>query len=178
MRQLTVGVFDDHDIFARGVMAILREDPMITALTPDLDHADHLDVAVVSKSFIGQTAICCPTVACISLHDAAPTSSAADWLVAVLHRETMTPDQLYGAVHVAGAGLRLHWGSSASSAALDDRSRSVLRLLADGARTREISDELGYSERTVKGMIQQIEQLLGARSRAHAVAVAVRTSLI
>ena len=39
-------------------------------------------------------------------------------------------------------------------------------------------DALSYSERTIKGVIQEIERELGARSRAHAVAEGIRQGLI
>jgi DNA-binding CsgD family transcriptional regulator len=54
----------------------------------------------------------------------------------------------------------------------------VLRLLARGADTQEISRSLRYSERTIKTLIQEIERELGARSRAQAVAEGIRLGLI
>ena len=62
--------------------------------------------------------------------------------------------------------------------ALDERSRRVLKMLADGAGTREIADEIGYSERTIKSVIQRIEAELGARNRVEAVALGIRSGLI
>ena len=61
---------------------------------------------------------------------------------------------------------------------LDDRRMRVLRMLAEGADTQEISHSLSYSERTIKGLIGEIERLLGARSRAQAVAEGIRQGLI
>jgi DNA-binding NarL/FixJ family response regulator len=61
---------------------------------------------------------------------------------------------------------------------LDTRTVEVLRLIADGAGTREISSELGYSERTIKTVIAEAVRGLGARNRAHAVAEAMRRALI
>ena len=54
----------------------------------------------------------------------------------------------------------------------------ILRLLAEGADTLDISRQLRYSERTIKGLIQDIERELGARSRAQAVARGIRRGLI
>lgn len=58
------------------------------------------------------------------------------------------------------------------------REQRVLRLLADGADTREIAHRLCYSERTVKTVIQDIANRFGLRNRAHAVAYAIREGLI
>ncbi len=178
MDQLTVGVFDAHEIFAHGLAAILREYKAVVTISREVGSTEPLDVAIVSRDFIGHAAITCPTIACISLRDVAAPPLDARGLVAVLYRETITPGQLCGAVHAAVAGLRLQWTTTVADSGLDDRSRRVLRLLAEGAGTREISIELGYSERTVKSMIQRAEHALGARSRAQAVAVAVRGAFI
>jgi DNA-binding NarL/FixJ family response regulator len=62
--------------------------------------------------------------------------------------------------------------------ALDARSRHVLRLLAEGADTQGISCSLYYSERTVKALIHDIAERLGARTRAEAVAKGIRLGLI
>ena len=100
--------------------------------------------------------------------------------MAVLPRASLTPERLVGAVHAAAAGLRIDEGGPAGpqGGRLDDRRLAVLRLLADGADTLEISQHLRYSERTIKGLIQDIERELGARSRAQAVAQGIRRGLI
>lgn len=61
---------------------------------------------------------------------------------------------------------------------LTAREQRVLSLLADGCQTREVATELSYSERTVKSLLQCAVMKLEARSRAHAVARAVREGLI
>ena len=54
----------------------------------------------------------------------------------------------------------------------------MLRLLADGRTTADIAQVLAYSESTVKQLVHAILQSLGARNRAHAVALAIRADLI
>jgi DNA-binding CsgD family transcriptional regulator len=54
----------------------------------------------------------------------------------------------------------------------------ILRLLAIGCGTREISEMVGCSERTVKYAIREAERHLEARSRAHVVAEAIRQGMI
>ncbi|GIG41140.1 response regulator transcription factor [Cellulomonas phragmiteti] len=61
---------------------------------------------------------------------------------------------------------------------VNDRERSVLRLLGEGADTREIARRLAYSERTVKVVVQDLTRRFGLRNRTHAVAYAVRHGLI
>jgi DNA-binding NarL/FixJ family response regulator len=61
---------------------------------------------------------------------------------------------------------------------LSDRDLEVLRLMADGLSTAAIAEQLAYSESTIKNIIHAIVGRLGARNRAHAVAIAVRSGLI
>jgi DNA-binding NarL/FixJ family response regulator len=61
---------------------------------------------------------------------------------------------------------------------LTRRQREILQLLANGESTTAASRELGLSEETVKTHTKNALGRLGARNRAHAVAVALRESLI
>ncbi len=61
---------------------------------------------------------------------------------------------------------------------VNDRERAVLRMLGDGADTREIARTLCYSERTVKVVVQDLTRRFNLRNRTHAVAYAVRHGLI
>ena len=48
---------------------------------------------------------------------------------------------------------------------------AIAGLLVDGATDREIARELGVCERTVSADVRAMSQRLGARSRAHAIAL-------
>ncbi len=61
---------------------------------------------------------------------------------------------------------------------LTERELEVLRLLADGYDTSEVSGKLFYSERTVKNIIHDITSRLELRNRTHAVAYALKQGLI
>jgi DNA-binding NarL/FixJ family response regulator len=61
---------------------------------------------------------------------------------------------------------------------LTPRERAVLQLIARGMTTRPIAEELGTSEYTVRVEVREIKDKLHVRSRAHAVAEAVRMGLI
>ena len=176
MEQIDVGVFDEHAIFAQGVAAVLRDDPAVGNVAVNTDHSDGYSVAVTSIGQFRSRRLTCAVVVCAPERELGATQLGPD-ASALLAREQVTPDQLCGAIHAAAAGLRIQ-SSTPTVESLDDRTRSVLRLLADGAGTREISEQLGYSERTIKSSIQQAQHALGARSRAQAVAVALRAALI
>ena len=61
---------------------------------------------------------------------------------------------------------------------LTRRQRQILQLLADGESTTVAARELDLSEETVKTHIKNALARLGARNRTHAVAIALRESLI
>ena len=61
---------------------------------------------------------------------------------------------------------------------LTAREREVLRLLAGGARTRDVAETLFISERTVKTHIANAMQKLDANTRAEAVAKAIQLGLL
>jgi DNA-binding NarL/FixJ family response regulator len=61
---------------------------------------------------------------------------------------------------------------------LSERELNVLRLLADGLDTNEVSAKLFYSERTVKNIIHDVTSRLELRNRTHAVAYAIKQGLI
>jgi DNA-binding NarL/FixJ family response regulator len=61
---------------------------------------------------------------------------------------------------------------------LTRRQRQILQLLADGKSTAVTARELSVSEETVKTHTRNALARLGARNRAHGVAIALRESLI
>ncbi len=75
-----------------------------------------------------------------------------------------------GAVQVAGTEVRV--------GRLSKREAAVLRLVSEGLETREIAEQLHFSERTIKGVIHDLTMRLNLRNRAHAVAYAMRQGLI
>jgi DNA-binding NarL/FixJ family response regulator len=116
--------------------------------------------------------------------------------IGFLRKDTLTMDGLGAAVQAAmsGAGVVTPelLGSLVRSAAADangsngrshaakltDREQQVLSLIAAGHPTREVAQELCYSERTVKNVLHDVVTKLNARSRSQAVAFAVREGLI
>lgn len=58
------------------------------------------------------------------------------------------------------------------------REKEVLKWMAHGKGTTDISQVMGIRERTVKFHVGNIKKKLDAGSRAHAVAIAVNIGLI
>ena len=114
--------------------------------------------------------------------------------VGFLRKDTLTPDALAAAVQAAASGTgvvapdllgNLLRGVTAEGAngkpalaRLTEREQQVLALIAKGHPTREVAQELCYSERTVKNVLHDVVTKLNARSRSQAVAHAVREGLI
>lgn len=65
-----------------------------------------------------------------------------------------------------------------SRGTLTGRQRQILQLVADGGSIAIAARELGLSEETIKTHTRNIVTRLGARNRAHAVAIGIRTALI
>jgi len=114
--------------------------------------------------------------------------------VGVLRKDTLDPESLGAAVRAAASGTGVVASDLLSGlmraltpevletgqaqARLTEREQQVLALIAAGHPTREVAEELCYSERTVKNILHDVVTKLNARSRSQAVAFAVREGLI
>jgi DNA-binding NarL/FixJ family response regulator len=113
--------------------------------------------------------------------------------VGFLRKDTLTPDALAAAVQAAASGTGVvtpdllgnllkgvagDGNGKPALARLTEREQQVLALIAQGHPTREVAQELCYSERTVKNVLHDVVTKLNARSRSQAVAHAVREGLI
>ncbi|WP_187368726.1 helix-turn-helix transcriptional regulator [Baekduia soli] len=107
-------------------------------------------------------------------------------LSAVLGTTALTPSRLLTCIQAVqrlpgppSRPRRMLVGTSPPCAArFTPREIDVLRLLADGATTRDIAQRMNYSERTVKHIVHDVLVKLRGRTRAHAVAVAARSGVI
>lgn len=178
MKSISIGVFDENEIFRRGAVACLDADPFLEVVAdgPRPVSAE-IDVAVVSVSVATTYPPSGPLVVCGSGDAITGPLVREDDVFAVLDVRTVTAEQLVSAARAAAVGLHVQ-APVRPPVRLDARSIDVLRLLSEGAATREISDRLGYSERTIKEIIREIHSDLGVRNRAHAVATALREHLI
>jgi DNA-binding NarL/FixJ family response regulator len=65
-----------------------------------------------------------------------------------------------------------------SDDALTPAEIAVLRLIAAGNANKEIADQLGVTEDTIKGRVKSILSKLGANDRAHAAIIGVKRGII
>jgi DNA-binding NarL/FixJ family response regulator len=179
MRTHRLAVIDEHELFRRGVLGVLDEDPTI-----DIVHESGIgpvpgqtDVIITSPGALPTAEVDCPVLVCWGPSDP-PPSNQRDRSLAFVERDRVSCDELLAAVRALGAGLRLEQCNGAGRGTLNLRHRHILQLLAEGVDTRGIAESLFYSERSVKGMIRQIEEQLCARNRAQAVAKSIRLGLI
>lgn len=94
---------------------------------------------------------------------------------------TAGPEELRRAVDAAAAQERFVDPAvppKGSRGTLTHRQREILQLLANGESTTVAARELDLSEETVKTHTKNALARLGARNRTHAVAIALRESLI
>ena len=96
---------------------------------------------------------------------------SADGLIACIH------DVLAGKTYLApAAAAKLAEG--VTHIQLTPRELTALRLMADGKSNKEIAQELGISDRTVKTHLGHLFEKLGVTSRTEAVKIATRRGLV
>jgi DNA-binding NarL/FixJ family response regulator len=205
--RLPVFVYAQDPISEAGLAAQLRCRPDILVLeqaAPDRARvavvlADEVDDAAVRAVRAIQRNGCPKVVVVLArLDDAAVLRAAEAGACALVRRSDATSDQLAEVVHGAARGegsvpadvlarlldqvgrLQRHVlgprGLTISGFA--ERELQVLRLVADGHDTAEIARELAYSERTIKNVLHDVTSRLELKSRAQAVAYAMREGLI
>jgi DNA-binding NarL/FixJ family response regulator len=199
-------VVDPHTIYRRGLAVCLEGLPEVESVghaesvrtawedkalfAADLVILDHAMAG--GADFIGAVAEAtgAPVVVCSSLCTEVAALQAG--ALGVLRKETLTTESLASAVRAAASGTgvvtsellrELLDGISPdngkpAAARLTEREQQVLSLIAAGHPTREVAQQLCYSERTVKNVLHDVVTKMGARSRSQAVAHAVREGLI
>jgi DNA-binding NarL/FixJ family response regulator len=198
-------VLDPHTIYRRGLVACLQLMPEVESVghaggvaearqEPALRDADLVIVDPAASdggAFIGS--VDARVMVCSSdCTEESVLSALQAGAVGYLRKDTLTTETLGAAVRAAASGTgvmepellgNLLKGVSLDSgrpavARLTDREQQVLALIAAGHPTREVAEQLCYSERTVKNVLHDVVTKLNARSRSQAVAFAVREGLI
>jgi DNA-binding NarL/FixJ family response regulator len=182
-RDIHVAVVEEHEIFRRGLVACLAEDvglEVSAATRPEAVDGQEIDIAMVSNEAAAAHRFACPIVVCSDDPQSPGHVASGNDVVGVLHRGSLTVAQLRATVHAAAVGLRVnpHIYGERTPEALDPRALRLLELIAAGHSTREIADQMSYSERTIKRLITGLETRMRARSRAQVVALAIRRGLI
>jgi DNA-binding NarL/FixJ family response regulator len=119
--------------------------------------------------------------------------AVAAGLAGFLVRVELTPEQLLDTLRLVASGngplppdllarllarLAGEEQGGAPAGRLARRELEVLRLLAEGATTRDIAGQLCYSERTVKNIVHDALTKMNCRTRTQAVALATRQGFI
>jgi DNA-binding CsgD family transcriptional regulator len=167
-----VGIVDEHEMFALGLRTCLAGSPLVQ-VSPVVD--DDVDVVIVSPRVAEERRFSRPLVVC---GDPPNRLAPGNEVMAVLGRATLTAEQLLASIHAAAAGLRVIDSDHPPVPRLAGRGLEVLALLAAGADTKEIAEQLGYSDRTIKSVIRDVQLRLGAKNRVQAVAEGIRQGLI
>jgi DNA-binding NarL/FixJ family response regulator len=162
------------------------------------------DIVIVDPSISGGAAFLVEVgedyhvIACTSDCDNESVISAVEaGAMGYLRKDTLTQDLLQAAIQAAEGGAAIvapdvlaamlrgappetDNGATARlpEPRLTEREQRVLALIAQGHPTREVAQQLCYSERTVKNVLHDVVTKLNARSRSQAVAYAVRDGLI
>jgi DNA-binding CsgD family transcriptional regulator len=169
---IQVGILDEHEMFALGLRTCLAGSALVK-VSAVID--EEVDVVIVSPHMAEERRFHCPLVIC---GDPPNRLAPGNEVMAVLGRATLTADQLLASIYAAAAGLRVMNGDSSTPPRLASRGLEVLALLAAGADTKEIAEQLGYSDRTIKSVIRDVQVSLGAKNRVQAVAEGIRQGLI
>jgi DNA-binding NarL/FixJ family response regulator len=196
---LSVWVDDHHPIFLAGMVAALRTESFrVVGASDSLDAAaipTDCDVLVFDAGSPQQIAASAaheiPAVAVVqsgAIEDA--VAAVQSGVRGLLVRQEITPRRLASAVRAAFEGSwicpsdlaeRLLTGYGPGDQLgdiLTEREHRVLELVATGMSTQEIAEDMAYSARTIKNLIQSILTKLDSRNRAQAVGVAVRQGWI
>jgi DNA-binding NarL/FixJ family response regulator len=206
-RRISVYVYANDPILQAGVGAQLCASPVVAVVgQSELDQADVavvvtdlVDEAVLRTLRAIQRGSTPRTVLIASTLDESTVIAAAEAGVSgLLRRNEVTAVRLLEVVQKVAAGeaavpsdllarlldqvgrlqRQVLSPRGLRFSGLSEREIQVLRLLADGMDTGEIARQLSYSERTIKAVLHDVTTRFQLRSRAHAVAYAVREGLI
>jgi putative two-component system response regulator len=194
-RPTRVLLVEDHDAVARGLELLLRRDGFeVTGTAPTLERAHALlerrgaEVAVVDIDLGGEsgldfveTAIAAGTAVLLYTGRADPETVAAAMRSGAsgLASKAGSPAEFLATVREVAAGhsvvdsrLRVAPVAEPVRRKLTPREREVVSLLAEGLNGEEIAERLFLSNTTVRTHVRNAMERLGARTRAHLIALA------
>jgi DNA-binding NarL/FixJ family response regulator len=197
-------VVDDHPVVRMGVRRLLADDFEVEDATSHEEAVElvrdvgNFDVAIVdmrspvnggSRGLSGRDAIGAihrtePSLGIVAYGDRAERHLVTDAIQAgasAYVARGASAEHLKEAVHAALEDKDFVDPAvppKGSRGRLTRRQREILQMLADGRSTTRAARELELSEETVKTHTKHILARLNARNRTHAVAIALRESLI
>jgi two-component system, NarL family, response regulator DevR len=196
--QVRVLVVDDHEVVRRGVVDVVDADPTLSVVAEAGSVLDAIrraaavrpDVAVVDLKLPDGTGIDLvrrlrdehPGIKCVVLtsfddDEAVAAALAAGASAFVL--KTVRGTEIAEIVRAVAAGRNLldervmarrKAAHSDPTEALTPTERKVLELIGDGLSNREIGDQLGLAEKTVKNHVTGLLAKMGFRRRTQAAA--------
>ena len=164
MANLRVAVHDRRRLVREGLTLLLNDEPDLDVIAPG-DEDPPADVVLAGP-------------------DTAPITLARSSTRVVSFDDGMTVETILTAVRAEdGTKVLGPTGSTATPArpaaiALTPREVEILTRIARGFSTREVSEQLGISPRTVENHKRRIFVKLDVQNQAHAVAVATRAGLL
>ena len=199
--QIRVLVVDDHEIVRRGVVDVVDADPTLTVVAEAGSVLDAVrraaavrpDVAVVDLKLPDGTGIELvrrlksehPGLRCVvltSFDDDEAVAAALDAGAAAFVLKTVRGTEIADIVRQVASGRNLlderalarrKASHSDPTDQLTPTEKKVLELIGDGLSNREIGDNLGLAEKTVKNYVSAIFAKLGLQRRSQAAAIAI-----
>jgi DNA-binding NarL/FixJ family response regulator len=200
-QRISVRIQSDDLVVRNGVVSLLRQQPGLDLLEEGdppgcavlvlcVDAVDTAALAMMRKLWrnsqvrmvlvVGQIreaelldVLECGVAAVVRRRDA--SSEGVVHAIEMAHRGNgdLPPDLLGGLLSHVARARRARPGETILSG-FSPREIDVVKLVAEGLETKEISAKLCYSERTVKNVLHNLMLRLNLRNRAHAVAYAAR----
>ncbi|MFY9488323.1 MAG: response regulator transcription factor [Solirubrobacterales bacterium] len=198
-------VVDDHPVLRQGVASVLREGFSGATITeaasveeaitvskkraPDAVIIDpHLGAADATSSLSQlRSALPVPIIVFAAEGNMRMLAEALKAGARACVRKDSPPEILTEAIEAAVGGRffidpALATGSDSDlgdeNRVLTERQRQILQMFADGAHTDKVAESLGLSTETVRTHTKRILAKLNARTRTHAVAIAIRIQVI
>jgi two-component system, NarL family, response regulator len=203
-RPIRVMVVEDHAIVREGIVSLLeanddfqviaeagdgeaalaafrRQPPDVTLIDLRMPRLDGVEVIrVLRREFPGSRFLVLTTYDSESDVTRALQAGASGYLLKGANRTT-----LRDAIRLVHAGRRFippeiadRVLPGAAASELTEREVEVLRRIAEGLGNREIAEQLGISESTVKTHVNHLLEKLGATDRTKALVLALKRGLV
>jgi DNA-binding NarL/FixJ family response regulator len=197
-------VVDDHALLREGIAALLASDaemavvgdaatgrqavqqygrlrPDITLMDLQMPDMSGLDAILAIRAEFPDARIVVLTTYSgdVQVMRALKAGACGYLLKNLVHKELL---ETIRAVHAGRRTLAPEVSFELAAHAVDDALTpaeiDVLRLIAAGNANKQVADELGITEDTVKGRVRSILSKLGANDRTHAVTIGLKRGII
>jgi DNA-binding NarL/FixJ family response regulator len=194
---ITIMAVDDHAIFIDGISSMIRDEPGFSLVAtadngvcalrrfreflPDVTLMDlempGLDGLAAAQSILREFPAA--RIVMLSMHtDVAFIRRAMRAGAYAYVAKRCLVAELVTIVRQVHAGVRCFEPARTGAEDLTARELAVLRLVAEGRSNRQAGQALRLSEETVKKYLKNLRAKLGARDRAHAVAIAAGRGIL